>query len=1520
MSNFPYQLDTDNELPRVDDNITSIGEEAINSLRSAMFAVESNIGTNAQGSTGSIAQFLSVSHAPDGSIKPSALVGIGLVTLPITDIEISPTAGIQESKLNLTYSTSSLYTLILILQNSIDVFNGFLSLTGIKLEPHIDGTNYNHLLSAIRVDPTPQYVKTNPTISQSTGTNIINRNTSNLNTLLQDINNDLVVHEKSDGSSSVTATVGGTVPPIDFAHVGAGIYVNPSNFSTIPQSNNNIQSIVEYFDNSSLLLLGSRTQNLYSNGISRTARSSSFLNDGYGEPLVPPTPAIAYFLNQPPGPIASSPVDDFNHGDDVILFNPTAQQLASFNFDAQFAQVRPGDLLTINYGTGISLQFVIDSTKAIVVGLNRTYAVRINGKNPETSPNAIARIDRSTFHRNKYGILASARAPNNTNDYESVIVANPRSAVALGNGFNPSMFDGTHYNIYLSLLSTGDISSLLILPPIDITGNKGTTPGNYTLDTIILNTNNAFRTPGFNYRFISFQYAGQFGIMLADPYNNASFSIISGVVDGYGNYTASSLSAFPNNVVDNFNNIDPAGFGATTANIASPPPAISYPNINAAIFDPTLFFYPLKRNFFYTNGIERDRVKSDPTVLNNIIDNFGDGYWPATILPPPATMVLPNRVEVVYQVNLDLSQSGLKNGKTVVIQPAFPITDPRYNYRDYGRFIIKNISFNNCNTPSAFANITVYDGVHGFGSSPAATSTNIPVNLYFSDDSVSFDAENVFDGVSTGPFKRFFEIYIDGGGHTFTHERARFINTSSDISNINIYEVSPKLRGYSVSNNKEILFTITTYDQTTGNYSGFLSSIVGPHTGPITSGKRGEIVRFYDESNIDYIDFIFDININIASFINKILTIQLFNTLELDEEVMLISSCQIDDISKTISYLKDERPFGNISEEQLSSSAIDFISAPQRLLNKNGIINGFNIEATSSTQISLAGGAALVNGKIVFINNSVITIPALIEVLYPSFSVSVSTISWFICVNNHNELELIASTDYDPSLSGTYGSLDQNRIFYVSNHSVGIPYPIRGTYFNNLLSNYKDVVPIYVVTATTSGATVSISLVSDLRSFLSNGYSSINNSFILSQEGQFRDIRVIDAWLTQLIKKISHSNTSNNTRGTNIDIRGDIILTSNITLDYPVNVSFLGNDGILDLGSNVIVLNNNISFSNLTINAQSATLTIGNNVSFTNCIINLSSSITVGNNISFIGCTINISGAIGFNFSNSNTFRNCTINYTYDATSDGSFSSLVLSNPTKACLFSTVPTSGLKNIIIDNCIFTSSNQNRFPFISMIFSSSPCFAENVTITNNKFNTSFNADDQLAVITFVGPSVSPTLTNGPRLNNCVINNNYCNKNQLILLSSPLIGSATLDMISATNVSISNNVCGAINILLKQDLPFISFNTSFIRDKNSNIKISNNICKLIYNGSSDGMWNFAPSTIQGGFGLFTAPTIIDKNTCSFMFVVCRSPSNINITSSPLIISENNFIASNSTFLTPYGLFFSTTSALNAVKLTGT
>ncbi len=162
-----------------------------------------------------------------------------------------------------------------------------------------------------------------------------------------------------------------------------------------------------------------------------------------------------------------------------------------------------------------------------------------------------------------------------------------------------------------------------------------------------------------------------------------------------------------------------------------------------------------------------------------------------------------------------------------------------------------------------------------------------------------------------------------------------------ELTPINIYQVSPKLRGYTHGGIKKITLVVTEYATLTGSFEGYLCNYDGyteSTPGPVTVGKRGAPVRFYDETNIDYIDMVFNFTDTLTAFTaTKYMDIQLFSTLSLDQEVALLGTCQVNDSTKTITYLRDARQFGNTSEVQLSTSALDYISAPTALLNDNGI-------------------------------------------------------------------------------------------------------------------------------------------------------------------------------------------------------------------------------------------------------------------------------------------------------------------------------------------------------------------------------------------------------------------------------------------------------------------------------------------------------------------------------------------------------------------------------------------------------
>jgi hypothetical protein len=144
MSVFPEQLDTDLEIPRVDNEVSEISGDSINALRDAIFNIQKALGISPQGNKLSLAERVSVSIDSNGNIKTSALEGIGLVTLPITNGQISSTAAIEENKLDLDFSTQSLRNALNSLLTDISALQSSFSSISALFAGHSNGTGDRH--------------------------------------------------------------------------------------------------------------------------------------------------------------------------------------------------------------------------------------------------------------------------------------------------------------------------------------------------------------------------------------------------------------------------------------------------------------------------------------------------------------------------------------------------------------------------------------------------------------------------------------------------------------------------------------------------------------------------------------------------------------------------------------------------------------------------------------------------------------------------------------------------------------------------------------------------------------------------------------------------------------------------------------------------------------------------------------------------------------------------------------------------------------------------------------------------------------------------------------------------------------------------------------------------------------------------------------------------------------------------------------------------------------------------------
>jgi hypothetical protein len=1557
MTNFPTSLDDDTTLPFVNDNITEIGGDAINAVRDAVLAIEQNIGIGAAGTTSSLAARLSVMLNPDGTPKASVITSLGLVTLPITQDQIAVFAQIPESKLHLDHRTQDLFNYIQNLSGDINNAIGWISTTGVKLEPHLFGAIYRHTLNQIDVSADPSQFLFNNLRAL--------RNNAESYSLINDINSEFLAHQWADGSPFGTIhniiTNNGSSYPSNYGHTASGIFLNTTRFDNIPQTADDLQLFAEFIDSASIFLLGTRIQNLYTNGISRISRSSNLSIDGYGQGIIPNTSAIAYFKNVG---TSGGPFDSIDNGDDIVEFKPSSGDMSSNAFDAKFALVRPGDILRINYGT-IEVQFIVKEKKYIQSGPSKKYVVRIAGKNLMYSPNASARIDRPLVNNNKFGELSIAPANNQFSATPSLIINSPRGAQTVGVGFSPEEFDEKHYLLYLAFYPTGSPQDgYTILPGIDVTGNRGTTPGSYTLESIVQSTNDAMRKPGFNYRFSAFSYQGEFGICLSDPYNNASFSIISAAIasNGIVDVLATQLT-LPNNVVDLLPAVgtvapDPLGFGPFGGNVASPPFMLSYGSAEASQ-SPTKLFVSLRRNSYYVNGTERERLNID---VGQALDSYGDGYWVGNVISRSVTPGPNGRVSTTYRVPLDLSSSNLKIGKTIVVQPL-----STGGLTDFGRFIIQNVSFS-C-SPTDFTDIQVYDSIHAKGFSPTTTDGYNQVAIYFGSDSVSFNSESSTDFSVVTPFKRHFEVYVDSNGNTFTHERGRInisggtlsvnsvnLLTSSNLAKLNIVKISPKLRGYQFGSVNKITLNMISFNAGTGLFTGQLASYDGTtftHFGPLTTGKKGEKVRFYDESNVDFIDIVFDLADSVSSIVSpQQIDFQLFPTLSLDAEIMLLGTCQVNDTSQFVNKIVDERQFGNISEKDLSSSALNFISLSDKLLHMNGVVRGFNISNITLGYISINGGNVLVDGKLNSVNNEVISVPRVSEIL----ASTLYPINYALCVNSIGEFVMVALTDYD-SVLATPNVL--SRLVTFKNAVTGTIYTVDSVLFSDLINSRKDLTVLHIisstVTGTGTGATIALTS-RDVRRFINDQDSSIPPTLTNSNsQGNFKEFGTAINWIkfnnnfqdTLYVKGLNTIATDPILSGLELSVIGQsagagLTFSSAVTMSHVTfdnvnlifnetatvsDIDFIGNievDTAITFNSTSNVTH--CTFKNATVVFVGAA-TI-NHVKFIDCNVTFSTGSTLidviidpstlvvnglltTTNVRITDCNISCNIPKSFSLAGSKfVMERCAI--TYQGGTSGGYDTSNLVNADSAMIYSSIGASSLTDIIIRDNVFTTAMQDRHSFVSFELTDFSAILQNINISRNTFNSTAALDDTRAIISIIstltasaGGGVYPKL---PKLVNVSIENNLCNNNQLILLSTVRTAATAITgaMLATTNVRVVNNTCGTIGFITAGDFVsnFTNNSSTLVRDKQDQLVISGNSCKFISNLDHRGGYISFRSTanpadannwVQVGTGAFS----ITNNSANWIQV---GASSLTAPSDGGIISNNRLCPANPIYLSIY------------------
>lgn len=1466
MTRYPGGIDDDATLIRIDDSITEIGGQAINQLRSAVFAIETTLGTNPQASAASVAARLNKSLNSDGTIRASALATAGLASLPIDNAQVGVNAGIEESKLDLNYPTADLYALVLANIASIGQVSSLSETNRCNLLLHIRGavhlldgiTLARHVASQIDLNAVPFDSRDPgfiwPGLKDKDG-NL--RPATQVASALLEINDDLVDHLNA----------------VFNAHPATAISVDTSNFEEIPKTADNVQLALDALDDADRLAMGAHRANMHVNGIPRWGRTSILTldgsapfplaaYDGYNQIIVPPTPIKAFLVDS-----GSSPVDNNTTGDDVIEFVPDN---TGFAFDALFSKVQSGDIIRINYGNGIEAAFLVDSFRFVP---GAQWFVRLNENNLLDTDEAVALIQRPLFDRNTYGVVACAAANNDVDDSVpgSIIVGSPKGATAMGFGFDPDQLDSQHYKLYLQVYPTGDPRDKIInLPAIDVTGNAGQTPGKYTLrgfgqnprgtlveDSpigVIEATNDAFRKSGFNYRFIAFEKDGNFGIMMADAILGASFSIVNGTISG----TSLVEGSFTENVIGDQergstppDGYDALGFGFSKASLASPPFQTSYSSALEAASFPTNVILPYRRRNYNVNGVKRDSLA---TAWLSTKDELGDGYWDGYISDYNAITG-----EVTYHIDLDLRAARLKPGKTIVVQPELGWKNESIaNDSDYGRFILKSIVFTEtCPPGDFFTELTVVNGNYAGGIS---SGPPLPVRIYFSEDSVGIDATNMVNASASLQFKRFFHTYVNDKGETFAHERARMLIQAETTTLLGtdvgwkILDVSAKFNGFVDESSPQprfyTRFMLLRYNNTSGEFDGYLGR-PGPggtitDFGEVTRGRLNEPTRFYHHTNSDFIELQFDDfgggtppicpplpdpNIDDPHYVD----IEIFDSLERDQEVFLLAGFQQVANTGVVEITKEERQFGTVSEENFTNSAIGFVEAGDRLLHGNGVIRGLDFvgeDEIFDNVLRFAGGVGMVDGHVTVANPSEVVIPQIIE---DPPGIVPQNLNWIICINKSGNFELLID-------------LPDKKIFLAKEPGGSVTYQVPALTFTQIIDDRPDLLPLYSVAVTVSS--LSINKVTDVRRYSLR--ESFEIPFTLTADktaASFETWEQMSSWVKSY--KANHRK---------ITIRGHHKITDPAQTNWadidPIELEGIGRAvpvagqiGFFEEGDGYTLLEfgespgddsfwllqfTQIKMSNLDVILNDELLLTLDNEDPGVIETNPANKKTAFfDNVGFT-----IFGNTGIRPRSNTTFTDC--DFYYGPTFTGEAGDLLHANSGAAIYRSFVDIVsgifyGISFLTIEGCRFYSNVDKRPPFIGLMTKSANILF-NINIKNNNFEDGGTTLTQagVAIVQESSDDIIP-----PSLTNVSINDNTTSSSGGALSSIYITGhNETFNLYPLpTNVEIKNNFVHGIGINMQSFL--LSVTPSFGSPLPNSFRIEDNVCVYIINASYRGQW---------------------------------------------------------------------------------
>ena len=411
-SNYPDKLDTSVEIPVIRDNITEIGSDVFNSLRSAIFNIEKALGINPQGAVGNtVASRLSNALDDNGNILKEALDRSNVLSGPITDADVSKAAAIDESKLRLNYPTQLLQDEISVLDNKIELFIATLEELNAILSAHVHPDAVNrHYAQAITAVAADVEESSNATMALEDGS---------LQEVLEEIYN---AHINYTGEG---------IELENNSHQALQLFYNNDDTSDLIPSSS-VQGAID--DLAALEGQSVRNSNLNfnSNGIVRTGSIyDEFEDEDVGTILVEAN-LITY----------DAPGDSSKH---IISFSEGPTPLA---------EPKPFDVLTIldSPDEDDNKEYVISKVELTVDGDMNNVEV-FGGPSYEITVGTTAKITRSIYSTyNENGLNCAVRPRYLKSNTPDIQVAHPNAATIISSGIKPeNLLDGSVDTIALEI-------------------------------------------------------------------------------------------------------------------------------------------------------------------------------------------------------------------------------------------------------------------------------------------------------------------------------------------------------------------------------------------------------------------------------------------------------------------------------------------------------------------------------------------------------------------------------------------------------------------------------------------------------------------------------------------------------------------------------------------------------------------------------------------------------------------------------------------------------------------------------------------------------------------------------------------------------------------------------------------------------------------------------------------------------------------------------------------------------------